>query len=74
MRKAFGVLELLVVVVIVIILYFACFHSQYGKTNPFVDNVNEVKTKQQMVDDKLKEIEQSKAIKEQIEKNLNGDY
>lgn len=74
MRRAFGVIELLVVIVILIIIYFACFHNQYGRSNPFADNVNEVKTKQQMVDDKLNEIEQTKVIKEQIEKNMNSEY
>ena len=71
MRRAFGAVELLLVVVVIIIIYFTCFHSQYGRTNPFADNANDVKTKQQMVDDKLKEIEQTKAIQKQIEKNLN---
>jgi hypothetical protein len=74
MRKAFGVLELLVAVVVVIIIYFACFHSQYGKTNPFADNASEIKTKQQLVDDKLKEIENTKMLKEKIERNLNEGY
>ena len=38
MKKAFGMLELLIVAVIVIVLYFTCFHSNYGRSNPFDDN------------------------------------
>jgi hypothetical protein len=74
MRRAFGAVELLITVVIIIIVYFACFHNPGRQTNPLVDNVNEIKTKQQMVDDKLDEIQQTKMLKERMDRNLNGEY
>lgn len=74
MRRAFGVVELLVVIVVLIILYFACFHNPGVQTNPLVNDVNEVKTKQQMVDDKLNEIQQTKMLKEKMDRNLNDEY
>ena len=38
MRKAFGAVELLLVIVVITILYFTCFRSNYGRSNPFDDN------------------------------------
>ena len=73
MKKAFGVLELLIVVIIVIVVYFTCFKSNYGRSNPFDDNAKD-KTQSQMVDDKIQEIEDTKALKEKIEHNWKEDY
>ena len=73
MRRAFGVVELLIVSVIIIVVYFACFYNPNSRTNPLVDNVNDIKTKQQMVDDKLNEIQQTRMLKDRMDHNLNGD-
>lgn len=69
MRKAIGLLEILIVLVVIIILYFTCFHSNYGRSNPFDDN-SRVNNQSQIVDDKINEIEETKALKEKIEQNL----
>ncbi len=73
MKKAFGVLELLIVVVIITVLYFTCFHSNYGRSNPFDDNAK-VNSQKELVDKKVQEVENTKAMKERIENNLKGDY
>lgn len=70
MKQAFGVLELLVVVVIIIIIYFTCFHSPYGRKDPFNDKAR-INSQQEIIDDKIQEIETTKALKKQIEQNLN---
>lgn len=70
MKHAFGVLELLIVVVIIVIIYFTCFHSQYGRKNPFDDN-SRINSQQEMIDTKIQEIEDTKALKQRIEQNLN---
>ena len=69
MKYAFGVLELVIVIVVITILYFTCFHSNYGRSNPFEDN-SRVNTQSQLIDDKIKDIESTKALKDKIEKNL----
>ncbi len=69
MKYAFGVLELVIVIVVITILYFTCFHSNYGRSNPFDDN-SRVNTQSQLIDDKIKDIESTKALKDKIEKNL----
>ncbi len=70
MRRAFGVLELLIVLVVIIVIYFSFFHSQYGRKNPFDDNYR-VNSQQELIDSKIQDIENSKAIRKQIEDNLN---
>lgn len=73
MKKAFGLLESLIVIVVVIILYFTCFHSNFGRKNPFDDNAK-LNSQQEIVDDKIKDIEDSKALRKRIEENLNKGY
>lgn len=73
MRKAFGTVELLLVIIVIIILYFTCFHSNYGRSNPFDDNAK-VKSQQELIDDKIQQIEDSKALRKKIEENLNKGY
>ena len=72
MKKAFGILELLIVVIIVIVVYFTCFHHKYGRSNPFDDN-SKIEQQSQMIDDKIQDIESSKALKEKIENNLKDN-
>ena len=55
MKKAFGVLELLIVVIIAIVVYFTCFHHKYGRSNPFDDN-SKIEQQSQMIDDKIQDI------------------
>ena len=69
MKYAFGVLELVIVIVVITILYFTCFHSNYGRSNPFDDN-SRVNTQSQLIDDKIKDIESTKALKNKNKKNL----
>lgn len=74
MKKAFGMIELLFVLIVIIVIYFTCFHSQYGRSNPFADNVKQIKTKQEVINDKINEIEKAKTLEKQIQKNLDGEY
>ena len=73
MKKAVGMVEILLVLVVVVAIYFMCFHSKYGRANPFADN-QKIQTQQQLVDDKLKDIEDAKALRKRIEQNLNKGY
>ena len=74
LRRAFGSVELIFVIIIILVVYYTCFHNQYGRSNPFAD-AKQLKTKQQVVDDKLEEIQNSKTLmNEQIKKNLEGEY
>lgn len=73
MRKAFGMIEILVVLIVVLTVYFTCFHSKYGRSNPFADN-QKIETQQKIVNDKLKDIEDAKALRKRIEQNLNKRY
>ena len=73
MRKAFGAIELLLVIVVIIILYFTCFRSHYGRSNPFDDNAK-LNSQQEIIDDKIQEIEDTKALRKKIEENLNKGY
>lgn len=73
MKNAFGMLELLIVIVVVIILYFTCFHSKYGRSNPFDDN-SKINSQQEFIDDKIQDIQDSKALKRKIEDNLKEGY
>ena len=56
MKKAVGMVEILLVIVVVTAIYFMCFHPKYGRSNPFADN-EKIKSQQELVDDKLKDIE-----------------
>jgi len=74
MRRAFGAIELLIVLVIIIVVYFACFHSQFKDSNPLAENAKDIKTKQQMVDDKLNEIDKTRQLQQKLEQNMNEGY
>lgn len=73
MKKAFGLVEILIVVVILVIVYFTCFHSSYGRKDPFDDN-SQVNTKSEMIEESIMDIEDSKAMKKRIENNLKEGY
>lgn len=73
MKKAFGILELLIVIIIAIVVYFTCFNHKYGRLNPFDDN-SKIEEQSQMIDDKIQDIEATKALKEKIENNLKDSY
>ncbi len=72
MKNAFGLLELLIVIIIALGIYFIAFPSKYGRNNPFEESAK-IKSQQQMVDDKVKEIEDIKALKQQLENNLKDN-
>ncbi len=69
MKKAAGLLELLIVIVVIIVLYLAYSNGQGGRKNPFEEQ-REIKTKQEIVNTKLKEIESKKQLRDKIEQNL----
>jgi type II secretory pathway pseudopilin PulG len=73
MKKAFGLIELLIVIIIILCVYYSGALSKYGRKNPFDDNAR-VQSQKQVIDEKLEEIENSKALKQKIENNLNEDY
>jgi type II secretory pathway pseudopilin PulG len=73
MKKAFGLIELLVVILIALGVYYMGFSSKYGRKNPFDDNA-QIKNQQEMINEKLEEIENTKALKQRIENNLKEDY
>lgn len=73
MKKAVGLLELLIVIVVITVVYFTCFHSNYGRSNPFDDNVK-MNSQREIIDTKIQEIEDTKALKQRIENNLNKGY
>lgn len=73
MKKAVGLVEILVVVVILTVLYFTCFRATYGRKNPFDDNAK-INSQQEIIDDKIKDIEDTKALRKRIEENLNKGY
>ena len=55
MKKGLGMIEILITLIVIIAIYFTCFHSKYGRSNPFADN-EKIKTQQELVDDKIKDI------------------
>ena len=73
MKKALGMVEILLVLIVITAVYMLCFHSKYGRSNPFADN-QKIETQQKLVDDKLKDIEDAKALRKRIEQNLNKGY
>lgn len=74
MKKAAGLLELLIVLVIIIVLYFSFFAGpKTGRKNPFDDGSN-LKDQQEIIDDKINEIENTKLLKQKIEQNLKEGY
>ncbi len=72
MKKAMGLVEILIVIIIVAVLYFAFFNSPTGRKDPFEEQ-KEIKTKQELIDNKLKDIQSKKDIKNRIEQNLNRE-
>jgi len=72
-KPAFGLIELLIVAVIAVIIYFTCFNSATKRQNPFEERVR-VNTQQQAVEEKIQQIEDTKALRKRIENNLKGDY
>lgn len=73
MKNAFGIIELLIVVVLITVLYFTCFHSNYGRSNPFDDN-SKINNQSELIDKKIQDIEETKALKNRIEENLKEGY
>lgn len=72
-KRAFGISELLFVIVIFIMIYLVCFRTPAGRNrNPFEEQTK-VRTQQEAVNQKIKEIENTKAIKDRIEQNLNRE-
>ena len=72
MKKAMGLVEILIVIIIVAVMYFAFFNSPTGRKDAFEEQ-KEIKTKQELIDNKLKDIQSNKDIKNRIEQNLNRE-
>ena len=74
MKRAFGLAEILITVIVIIVIYFTCFAgNKYGRPNPF-DDGQAVKSRQEIVDEKIQQIEDTKALKQRIEDNLKEGY
>ena len=69
MKKAIGILEILVVLVILLVLVFLVFNPKSSKPNP-IQELKEVQTNTQIIDDKIDEIQETKILKEKIEKDI----
>ena len=72
MKKAFGLLELLIVLLVVICLYFLYFRDV--KFDALFNGKIRVNQQKQLVDDKIKDIENTKIIKDRIENKLQEGY
>jgi len=72
MKKAMGLIELLIILIVIIIIYFTFFHISDGRKNPFEEH-KDIKTKQELLETKIKDIESNKAIKQRIEQNLKRE-
>lgn len=72
-KKGFGLIEILIVGILILTIYFVGFHQKYGRSNPFSDN-QKINSQQEHVDDKLKEIEKTKELRQRIEDNLNKGF
>lgn len=73
MKKAFGLAQLIIVIAVIAVIYFIFLRSPAGKTrNPFEEQT-QVQTKKEIVNKRIKDIENTKAIKERIEQNLNRE-
>lgn len=72
MKKAFGLLDLLFVIIIGIILFAIC-QPRAGRDNPF-EEYKKTNSQKEAVNQKLQEIENTKKLKEQIEKNLKEQF
>jgi len=73
MKKGFGLAEFLIVVVIIVTVFLWCSGNKYGRPDPFADR-QEVKNRQEIVNDKIQDIENTKALKQRIENNLKEGY
>lgn len=73
MKNAFGLLEILIIIIIAIIIYFTCFHSPYGRKDPFDDN-SKINSKAELIEESIMDIEDNKAMRKRIENNLKEGY
>lgn len=71
MKRAFGVIELLISAVIVLVLYFMFISPGGRSSNPFED-INAANERKQIIDEKINEINDTKLLREKIENNLNN--
>jgi len=73
MKKAFGFVQIIIVIAIIAVVYFVFLRTPGGNTrNPFEEQT-QVQAKKEVVNQKIKDIENTKAIKERIEQNLNRE-
>ena len=69
MKKAFGLLELLITIVVLVSL-FIFFSNKQSPMQSYVESQSQIKTKQQVINDKLDEINRLRDIRQHQEQNL----
>lgn len=72
MKKAFGITELLIIVVIIIVIFIS-FRVNSVRKSPF-DELKEVNTQSQEIEARIKSVEETKALRNKIEENLQKGY
>lgn len=73
MKKAFGLAQIIIVIAVIAAIYFIFLRTPAGKTRNTFEEQTQVQTKKEIVNKKIKDIENTKAIKERIEQNLNRE-
>jgi competence protein ComGC len=72
MKKGAGLFEILIIL-IVIIVCFMCFKPSVGRKNPF-EEIKNVNNQSDIIDEKVRSIEETKALRNRIEQNLQKGY
>ena len=72
MKKAFGIAELLIIAVIIIVIFIS-FRVNSVRKSPF-DELKEVNTQSQEIEARIKSVEETKALRNKIEENLQKGY
>lgn len=73
MKKAFGMVEILIVLAVFSVIFLCTHQQKFGRSNPFSDTTK-IEEQQNIVNDKISDIEDAKALRTRIEQNLNKGY
>ena len=74
MQKGFGLFELLIVIFIIVVLYVTMFFGKKSPVVKYIEHSTQVQTQQQLINDKIQEIENLKSNRINIEKNMYEGY
>ncbi|MBE7712540.1 MAG: prepilin-type N-terminal cleavage/methylation domain-containing protein [Cyanobacteria bacterium SIG26] len=74
MQKGFGLFELLIVIFIIVVLYVTMFFGKKSPVDKYIEHSTQVQTQQQLINDKIQEIENLKSNRINIEKNMYEGY